>query len=208
MTSPTGSTGSTWPRRWSAVEVSTLVGGLVWLELRLFEVVGGWATGGELAGPTPDVQERLATVSFHHSWRAEILRPRIHRFDGVEPVDRIAAPGPVGSELLGALAAGQTSAGRFAAYSGVMLPGLAAMYRHLLAGCTVVSDGPTVRWATKALEDVTVDWQDAVTFGFERRFNVRNSPEIQVGESAQEIPRSVAEVDRAMFNYFAAWRTG
>ena len=72
------------------------LGGLIWLELELFEVVGAWVS----PAAEPALKELFATQCYHHVWRAELLRPRLHAFGGVEPVGRIVPPNDRGPEFL------------------------------------------------------------------------------------------------------------
>ena len=79
-----------------AERMTEALGGLIWLELELFEVVGAWVS----PAAEPALKELFATQCYHHVWRAELLRPRLHAFGGVEPVGRIVPPNDRGPEFL------------------------------------------------------------------------------------------------------------
>jgi hypothetical protein len=194
--------------------MSTMLGGLVWLELGLFETVGGWV-GSE---DDEALKEFFATRSYHHAWRAEILRPRIHRFDEIEPADRVVPAAEHGPELLEAMRGMPPGSERLDAYSGAILGGLGAAYRYLLDGSVPVSDAPTVRWLDKAIADVAEDWLSASQLRYLRRVrgedgqhfdsSGQSSKNFDLGESAQERAPSVVSTDRAMLKYLAQWRSG
>ena len=70
--SPRG-TGGSCPGLFTVEESAARVGHYKWIEMRLFEVLGGWvATVPEL-----DVKMRLGTHTYHHAWHAELWHKRL-----------------------------------------------------------------------------------------------------------------------------------
>src|SRR3546814_4627208 len=60
-------------RSFTVEESARRVGHYKWIEMRLFEVLGGWvATVPEL-----DVKLRLGTHCYHHAWHAELWHKRL-----------------------------------------------------------------------------------------------------------------------------------
>ncbi|MCB1016161.1 MAG: hypothetical protein KDB10_13735, partial [Acidimicrobiales bacterium] len=61
------------PGSFSVEESAKRVGHYKWIEMRTFEVLGGWvATVPEL-----DVKLRLGTHTYHHAWHAELWHKRL-----------------------------------------------------------------------------------------------------------------------------------
>ena len=176
-----------------AERMSEALGGLIWLELELFEVVGAWVS----PAAEPALKELFATQCYHHVWRAELLRPRLHAFGGVEPVGRIVPPNDRGPEFLVHLCDERDAVLRLAVLARVVLPGLWAAYSGVLAGCSAVSDGPTIRLAQKAIDDLVADWQQAELL-------IRTH--FLFADNALDISRAVGEAERSASELFAAWR--
>jgi hypothetical protein len=160
-------------------ESGRLVGGYAWVELRLFEIVGGWVPDV----PEPEVKVRLAAQARHHAWHAELWfghRPVVEGRD----VDDLVAPPTAGAvAALDALAslgvpippdgedapdppdadpAGEPGAtlDRLAGLSRVVLPRLITAYgRHAEAG-SAVADGPVLRTLRFVLADDVADWRE------------------------------------------------
>jgi hypothetical protein len=125
-----------------------------WVESRLFEVVGGWATDTE----EPDVARWFATVAHHHAWRASLWSERV-------PVLHDVGPDPVPGEwvaLVDAAAAPTETALRLAGLADGVLPALLEEYEATLASAAEVSDGPVARALRLAVPDVSEDRQSAV----------------------------------------------
>src|SRR3982751_5618517 len=67
-----------WDRRelpglFTVEETARRVGNYKWAEMRLFEVLGGWAA----TVPELDVKLRLGTHTYHHAWHAELWHKRL-----------------------------------------------------------------------------------------------------------------------------------
>ena len=81
-----------WDRRelpgiFTVEESARRVGNYKWIEMRLFEVLGGWvATVPEL-----DVKLRLGTHCYHHAWHAELWHKRLPELREMNP-ERLTAP--------------------------------------------------------------------------------------------------------------------
>ena len=66
-------TGGSCPGLFTVEETARRVGHYKWIEMRLFEALGGWvATVPEL-----DVKMRLGTHCYHHAWHAELWNKRL-----------------------------------------------------------------------------------------------------------------------------------
>ena len=61
------------PGKFSVEETATRVGHYKWLEMRVFELMGGWvATVPEL-----DIKLRLGTHCYHHAFHSELWHKRL-----------------------------------------------------------------------------------------------------------------------------------
>jgi hypothetical protein len=149
------------------------VGHHLWLEMRLFELLGGWvATTPELA-----VKPVLAAHSRHHAWHAELWHGHLPRLAGRDPgelvvphheglVDALDALDPDGvprdGDGAGPDGAGEAPATveRLVGVYRVVLPRLIAAYRDDLAGASPVADAPVMRSLRFMLADELDDWQE------------------------------------------------
>ncbi len=130
------------------------IGGHAWIELRLFETVGGWVT----TVPELEAKATLATQSHHHAWHAELwhgLLPSIPGHPG--PADLVAPAGDGAQALVEALAEAPGTVERLVGLYRVTLPYLVAAYTDHLALTTPVTDGPTVRALRLVLSDEEED---------------------------------------------------
>ena len=75
------------PGAFSVEESARRVGHYKWIEMRLFEALGGWvATVPEL-----DVKMRLGTHCYHHAWHAELWHKRLPELREMNP-ERLTVP--------------------------------------------------------------------------------------------------------------------
>ena len=75
------------PGAFSVEESARRVGNYKWVEMRTFEVLGGWvATVPEL-----DVKMRLGTHCYHHAWHAELWHKRLPELREMNQ-DRLTLP--------------------------------------------------------------------------------------------------------------------
>jgi len=108
-------------------ETGRLVGGFAWVELRLFEVVGGWVP--EVA--EPEVVAHLAAASRRHAGRAELWLGHRPVVAGRDPDDLVAAPSPAAEAAVTALA-GAADAPDAADPAGATAERLARLYRGVM----------------------------------------------------------------------------
>ena len=137
------------------LDAARVVGGYVWLEERLFEILGGWVS--EVA--EPEAKLRLAADSQHHAWHAALWRerlPALREIDG----DELVAPGrPALVAVVAALRASPTTVEKLAGVYRVVLPHQAALYQRHLDTASAVTDGPTIRALQLVLADELADWR-------------------------------------------------
>lgn len=147
------------PGSFSVEESARRVGHYKWVEMKLFEVLGGWvATVPEL-----DVKLRLGTHCYHHAWHAELWHKRLPELREMNP-DRLTVP--PNDELVRFVdalsepeAADQTIEKLVGVYR-VLLPHLIGVYTFHLNNTSSITDAPTMRSLKFVLQDDFDDWRD------------------------------------------------
>jgi len=153
-----------WDRRelpgvFGVEETAKRVGHYKWIEMRLFEALGGWvATVPEL-----DVKMRLGTHCYHHAWHAELWHKRLPELREMNP-DRLTVP--PNDELVTFVDAltepegpGETVEKLVGVYR-VLIPAKVAAYTFHLNGTSTITDAPTMRSLKFAIQDEIDDWRD------------------------------------------------
>lgn len=137
-------------------ESARLAGTHVWMERRLFEVLGGWVT----TTPEPDAKLLLDRHSHHHAWRAGQWEDRLPVLADVDRAAMAATPDPDMAPAVDRLAGLEGTAARLAGVYRFAVPRLWAAYdRHRrLAG--PVADGSTLRTLGMVAHDLAADWQE------------------------------------------------
>ncbi len=139
------------------MDAARVIGGYVWLEERLFEILGGWVPSvGE-----PEVKLHLAADSLQHAWHASFWRERLPALREMEAEAFVAPVGPGVEALVAALqsAASPTTIEKLAGVYRVVLPRQVAAYQSHLDQASPVTDGPTIRALHLVLADELADWQ-------------------------------------------------
>jgi hypothetical protein len=147
------------PGAFTVEETARRVGHYKWIEMRLFEILGGWvATVPEL-----DVKMRLGTHCYHHAWHSELWHKRLPELREMNP-DRLAvAPNEHLEAFVEALAEpedpGQTIEKLVGVYR-VLIPHKIAAYTYHLNNTSPITDAPTIRSLGFALGDEMEDWRN------------------------------------------------
>jgi hypothetical protein len=131
-----------------------------WLELKLFEAVGGWVP----AVPDSAAKALLAARSRHHAWHGELwlgLLPVIPTVDGLAPGD-LVVPRPDDAELVATLTAlpaagADPTATALGALHDLVAPRLRATYAAHRDVTAPVADGPALRVLDLIEADVEAD---------------------------------------------------
>jgi hypothetical protein len=120
----------------------------VWLEERLFEILGGWVP----SVPEHEVKLALSEASFHHAWHAALWRERLPELrELTEPF--VAPPGPGVVAVLTALGSAVTTMEKLLGIYRVVVPHQIAIYRRHLEAASAITDGPAIRALTLVLAD-------------------------------------------------------
>jgi len=127
-------------------------GAAIWLDERLFEILGGWvATTAE-----PEVKLLVAAQSAHHGWHAGLWAERLPSLHDVDPASWVA-PAPGVEAAVDRIATADGTIERLVGVHRVVLPRLAAAHAEHLDACSPVADGPTIRTLRLVLQD---EWED------------------------------------------------
>jgi hypothetical protein len=134
--------------RWRTIdELAERVGAYCWLEHRLFELTGGWATGGaDRDGPEAAAAEyrvSCAAASRRHGALAGRWAERLPVRAGVDATALVVPPeGPL-APALEELGAADARPG-FGLLVGTVLPWLGGVYAAHLEGASPVSEAPVM----------------------------------------------------------------
>jgi hypothetical protein len=147
------------PGAFDVEETARRVGNYKWIEMRLFEALGGWvATVPEL-----DVKMRLGTHCYKHAWHSELWHKRLPELREMNP-DRLTQP--ANDEVVKFMEAvtepeapEQTIEKLVGVYR-VLIPHKIAAYTYHLNNTSTITDAPTIRSLTLALNDEFEDWRD------------------------------------------------
>jgi len=153
-----------WDRRelpglFDVEETARRVGNYKWIEMRLFEALGGWvATVPEL-----DVKMRLGTHTYRHAWHAELWHKRLPELREMNP-DRLTVPANddvvTFMEAVTEPEAPEQTIEKLVGVYRVLIPHKIAAYTYHLNGTSTITDAPTIRSLRFILQDEFEDWRD------------------------------------------------
>ena len=147
------------PGAFDVEETARRVGHYKWVEMRLFEVLGGWvATIPEL-----DVKMRLGTHCYHHAWHSELWHKRLPELREMNPDRLTVPPNDEMVALIDAMTepeAPELTLEKLVGVYRVLLPHKIAAYTYHLNNTSRITDAPTIRSLEMALRDELDDWRD------------------------------------------------
>jgi hypothetical protein len=137
-------------------ETARRLGCYRWVELRLYEAMGGWVDS------IPDFEIRLAVGSAcaAHAWHASVWLERLPVLAGTDP-DALTAPAnEPAAALLGAVAAASETLERLVGAYRLVVPRLVAAYTAHLNHTSAAADGPVARALGLVLADEVAAWRE------------------------------------------------
>jgi hypothetical protein len=137
-------------------EAARVVGGYVWVEERLFEILGGWVP----STPEPEVKLHLAAASHHHAWYASLWRDRLPELRELDGESFVTPPAAGVEALLATLATAPATIERLVGLYRVLLPHQVASYQRHLERASAITDGPTIRALTLVVADNRADHEE------------------------------------------------
>src|SRR5947207_7208742 len=153
-----------WDRRelpglFDVEETARRVGNYKWVEMRLFEALGGWVT----TGPELDVKMRLGTHTYKHAWHAELWHKRLPELREMNP-ERLTQPANddvvTFMEAVTEPEAPEQTIEKLVGVYRVLIPHKIAAYTYHLNGTSTITDAPTIRSLRFILQDEFEDWRD------------------------------------------------
>lgn len=129
---------------------ATRIGHYRWIEQRLFEMLGAWAT----SVPEASVALRLGVHCHLHAQHADLWLDRLPALRDVTPEQVTVASDGAVADVVAAVAASTDTVERLVGVYRVLVPHLAAAYRDHLDHTNSLTDGPTARVLTLALRDL------------------------------------------------------
>ncbi|MGE3619254.1 MAG: hypothetical protein AB7L84_02225 [Acidimicrobiia bacterium] len=136
-------------------ETAERVGGYVWLERALYELLGAWVP----SVPEHDVKLRFGAQSQRHAWHGDLW---FERLPVLRDVDRDALVRPA-TPALGALVTDLAGIGdtleRLVATYRVLLPALVASYSEHLDRVSPLADATVERVLQLVVGDALDDWR-------------------------------------------------
>lgn len=147
------------PGSFTVDESARRVGNYKWIEMRLFEALGGWvATVPEL-----DIKLRLGTHCYKHAWHAELWHKRLPELREMNP-ERLTLPGndqvAAFMEAVAEPTEPEMTIEKLVGVYRVLIPHKIAAYTYHLNNTSTITDAPTIRSLKMALADEFEDWRD------------------------------------------------
>jgi hypothetical protein len=153
-----------WDRRelpglFGVVESARRVGNYKWIEMRLFEALGGWvATVPEL-----DVKLVLGRQCYHHAWHAELWNKRLPELREMKTERLTAPPNDEMVAFVDALRepeAPELTIEKLVGVYRVLIPRKIAAYTFHMNATSKITDAPTIRSLNFVLQDEFEDWRE------------------------------------------------
>ena len=146
------------PGAFPVEETARRVGHYKWVEMKLFEALGGWiATVPEL-----DVKMRLGTHCYHHAWHADLWNKRLPELREMN-TERLTLPAEGMEAFFEALTqpeAQEETIEKLVGVYRVLIPHKIAAYTYHLNNTSTITDAPTIRSLKLILQDEFEDWRD------------------------------------------------
>ena len=140
-------------------ESARRIGHYQWIEMRLFELLGGWI----VEVPELAVKERLGSHGHQHAWHAELWHARLPVLRDMDPNGWVVSPNAEMDRFVEALADAEGPEHTIEKLVGVyrvLLPRLITTYGSHLAAASTVSDAPVIRSLRLTLSDEIEEWRD------------------------------------------------
>jgi hypothetical protein len=153
-----------WDRRelpglFGVVESARRVGSYKWIEMRLFEALGGWvATVPEL-----DVKLVLGRHCYHHAWHAELWNKRLPELREMNTERLTEPPNDEMVAFVDAVRepeAPELTIEKLVGVYRVLIPRKIAAYTFHLNATSRITDAPTMRSLKFILQDEFEDWRE------------------------------------------------
>ncbi len=147
------------PGEFSVEETARRVGNYKWIEMKIFELMGGWvATVPEL-----DLKLKLGTHCYHHAFHSELWHKRLPELREMNP-ERMTVPAnpemEAFVEALGEPEASDQTIEKMVGMYRVLLPHVIAAYTYHQNNTSTITDAPTIRSLGFCLQDDMEEWRE------------------------------------------------
>jgi hypothetical protein len=144
------------PSAFTLVETARRLGAYRWVELRLYEAMGGWV------GSIPELDVRLAVggACRAHAWHAEVWLDHFPLLRELDPGSATVAADASVDRLLEEVAAATDTLERLVGAYRVVVPRLVAAYTAHANHTSAAADGPLTRTLGLVLADEAAGWRD------------------------------------------------
>jgi hypothetical protein len=147
------------PGRFSVEETARRVGNYKWIEMKIFELMGGWVA----TVPEVDIKLRLGTHCYHHAFHSELWHKRLPELREMNP-ERLTVPANPEMEAfvdaLGDPESAELTIEKLVGLYRVLLPHLIAAYTYHLNNASTIADSPTIRSLNFCLQDDMEEWRE------------------------------------------------
>lgn len=147
------------PSAFSVEETARRVGHYKWIEMRIFEMLGGWVA----MCPELEVKMQVGSHCYNHAFHADLWHKRLPELGELKQDRLTVPPNDELVELLDTMAGGMTTELTIERLTGmyrVLLPALIGAYTYHLNNTSTVTDAPTMRALKMCLGDDTEEWRD------------------------------------------------
>jgi hypothetical protein len=145
------------PGSFTVDETAKRVGHYKWVEMRLFEALGGWVP----TVPELDVKMRLGTHTYHHAWHADLWNKRLPELREMN-TERLTQPANEHIveffEAMTEPEAPEQTIEKLVGVYRVLIPHKIAAYTYHLNNTSTITDAPTIRSLKFILQDEHEDW--------------------------------------------------
>lgn len=153
-----------WGRRgligvFDAEQTAKRVGHYKWVEMKLFELLGGWAA----LTPERDVRFKLGEHCAHHAFHAELWHKQLVQLEESNSEKLVVPAGPEVEALFVAIGDPvdpSSTVEKLVGLYRVLIPHLIAAYTFHLNTTSQIADAPTIRSLKFCLQDDQEEWRE------------------------------------------------
>ena len=146
------------PGRFTVEQTAVRVGHYKWLEMKLFEALGGWIA----TVPEIDIKTKLGTHCYHHAWHAELWHKRLPELREMNQDRLTSAPEGVDAFMDAVVEpeAKDLTIEKLVGVYRVLIPHKIAAYTYHRNNTSKITDAPTIRTIELAMHDEMEDWRE------------------------------------------------
>lgn len=151
-----------YPSQFSVEDTARRVGNYKWLEMRIFEMMGGWVA----LAPELEAKMQLGSHCYHHAFHAELWHKRLPELGELSQDRLTTAPNEAFETFVDAVsgpdlpnASPESTIERLSGMYRVLLPALIGAYTYHLNNTSSITDAPTMRALEMCLRDDMQEWR-------------------------------------------------